>query len=121
MAMNDMQAKISALLEAGTGPDIFQLNWNWAYLYDAKLRDVSAIAEKQGKDGGGYIDLAPALCKVASGQWKAVPFGVLGAAVMHRADWLKEAGVSKWPETWEELNSVGKQVKAKKGKPAQKK
>ena len=115
IAMNDMQAKISVALESGAGPDVVQLNWNWAHVYDSKLRDVSAIAEKQAKDAGGYIDLAPALCRVQSGQWKAVPFGVLGAAVFHRTDWLKEMGITKFPETWEELNRVGKLMKEKKG------
>ena len=116
VAPNDVQPKVSVALESGTGPDIVMLMHNQAHLYDAKLLDVSAIVEKQGKDGGGLFDWCKAyLCP--NGKWKAVPFHILANNIVYRTDWLKEIGESKFPDTFEELNRVGKLMKQKKSVP----
>jgi multiple sugar transport system substrate-binding protein len=112
----DMTAKISVALETGVGPDIIRLAWDQPLLYAPKLMDVGAIAEKQGADGGGYFDSMKAFCS-DRGVWRALPFGMVGNAVIYRGDWLKELGESRFPDTWEEYNRVGKLMKSKKSAP----
>jgi multiple sugar transport system substrate-binding protein len=46
---NDLQPRITAAIQSGSGADIFQMLWNWPYLYAAGLADVSDIAEPVGK------------------------------------------------------------------------
>lgn len=116
VGMNDLQAKVATALETGVGPDVMMFWWNWAHLYAQKVLDVSDIAEKQGKDGGGYYDVMKAY-SIVDGVWRAVPLGIQGMAISYRADWLKEVGESKFPETWEEYNRVGKIMKEKKNAP----
>lgn len=117
MAMNDLQAKLSVALESGTGPDIVHLQHNWSHLYSPKLLDVSSICEKQGKDGGGFYDVAKAFSFVKD-TWRSVPFGVLGNLEIYRTDWMKEIGEGKFPDTWQEFNRVSKLMKDKKKIPA---
>jgi multiple sugar transport system substrate-binding protein len=114
---NDLQPKVAVALESGSGPDIMMMMWNWAHLYNAKLRDVSSIAEKQGAAGGGYYQWATAFCKMPSGQWKAVPHSIGPYGICYRSEWLKEIGESKFPDTWQELSRVSKVMKEKKGLP----
>jgi multiple sugar transport system substrate-binding protein len=47
------------------------------------------------------------------GKWKSVPFCNIGQLMNWRTDWFKEVGVTKFPDTWEELYEVGKKLKAK--------
>src|SRR5512147_1936113 len=51
---NDLQARITAAMQAQTGPDIIMMLHNWPHLYESGLVDVTDLAEWQGKDQGGY-------------------------------------------------------------------
>jgi len=44
-----IQARITAAVQSGTGPDIIQAINNWAQLYAASVVDVSDVAEEIGK------------------------------------------------------------------------
>jgi multiple sugar transport system substrate-binding protein len=108
---NDLQAKSTAAVESGAGPDIIMMRHNWPHLYETKLADVSDLAEKLGKDFGGYYDVEVANNKV-NGVWRAVPQNLLPNAIVYRADIVKEVtGSDKFPATYDELAKVGAEIK----------
>jgi len=112
---NDLQPRITAAIQSGSGADIIQMLWNWPQLYANALVDVSDVAEPIGKAQGGYYDVFNASAKVG-GKWLAVPHGCGGNAVAYRRSWFNEIGIKEFPKTWEEYREVGKKLKAK-GKP----
>ena len=112
---NDLQPRITAAIQSGSGADIIQMLWNWPQLYANALIDVSDVAEPIGKSQGGYYDVFNASAKVG-GKWLAVPHGCGGNAVAYRRSWFNEIGAKEFPKTWDEYRDVGKKLKAK-GKP----
>ena len=42
---NDLQPRLTAAIQSGTGPDIVQLPHNWAHLYRSALVDVSDLVD----------------------------------------------------------------------------
>ena len=108
---NDVQARAAAAIVAQSGPDIILLQNNYPHLLANGLADVSDLAEALGKEQGGFWDLSRANAYVGS-RWLAVPYGVLSNNMNYREDWLKEAGFSKFPDTYEELREIGKKLKA---------
>src|SRR2546425_377412 len=112
---NDLQPRITAAIQSGSGADIIQMLWNWPQLYANGLVDVSDIANPIGKAQGGFYEVFDAAAKV-NGRWLAVPHAVIGKAVAYRRSWFGEIGVKDFPKTWDEYREVGKKLKAK-GKP----
>jgi multiple sugar transport system substrate-binding protein len=112
---NDLQPRITAAIQSGSGADIIQMLWNWAHLYANALVDVSDVAEPIGKAQGGFYDVFNASAKVG-GKWLGVPHGVGGNAVAYRKSWHAEIGVTEFPKTMEAWREVGKKLKAK-GRP----
>jgi multiple sugar transport system substrate-binding protein len=108
---NDMQARITAAIESGNGPDIFQMLHNWTHLYQKACTDVGELAGWKEKDQGAYYELSKQAAQVG-GKWLALPYGVVGNAVVYRKDLFEEAGV-KAPKTWQENREAGKKLKAK--------
>jgi multiple sugar transport system substrate-binding protein len=112
---NDLQPRITAAIQSGSGADIIQMLWNWPQLYANALLDVSDVAEPIGKAQGGFYEVFDAAAKV-NGRWLAVPHAVIGNAVAYRRSWFNEVGAKEFPKTWDEYREVGKKLKAK-GKP----
>jgi multiple sugar transport system substrate-binding protein len=112
---NDLQARITAAIQSGSGADIIMMQWNWPHLYANSLVDVSEVAERIDKAQGGFYDVFNATAKVG-GKWLAVPHAIIGNAVAYRRSWFEEVGVKEFPKTWEEFREVGKKLKAK-GRP----
>ena len=52
---NDLQARATAAIQSGTGPDIICAFNNWPQLYIDSLVDVSDVAPEIGKSQGGYL------------------------------------------------------------------
>src|SRR5919109_286312 len=50
---NDLQPRITAAIQSGTGADIFLMQDNWAQLYQNALVDVSDLATELSKAEGG--------------------------------------------------------------------
>jgi multiple sugar transport system substrate-binding protein len=109
---NDVQPKIAASIQAGTGPDIVLLGHNWAHLYQESLADVSDVAEDVKKITGDFYTVPEAYSKV-QGKYLAIPRGIVGTAVHWRKSYFKEVGVEKFPATLDEFHEVGKKLKAK--------
>jgi multiple sugar transport system substrate-binding protein len=112
---NDLQSRITAAVQSGSGADIFLMQYNQSHLYQNALVDVSDVAEPIGKAEGGFYDVFGAGAKV-NGKWLAVPHSIVGNGVAYRKSWLKEVGASEPPKTWDEARKIFSALK-KKGKP----
>ena len=112
---NDLQPRITAAIQSGSGADIIQMLWNWPQLYANGLVDVSDVADPIGKAQGGFYEVFESAARVG-GRWLAMPHAVIGNAVAYRRSWFNEVGAKEFPKTWEEYREVGKKLKAK-GKP----
>ncbi len=112
---NDLQPRITAAIQSGSGADIFLFEYNWAHLYANAVVDVSDVANEIAKAEGGFYDIFPPSARI-NGRWLAVPHSIIGNAVAYRKSWLKEVGATEYPKTWEEAHKVFTQLK-KNGKP----
>jgi multiple sugar transport system substrate-binding protein len=112
---NDVQPRITAAIQSGSGADIFHLFYNWPQLYQTALTDVSDIAAAVAKDQGGFYDVFKPSFQVG-GKWLGLPHSIVGNAIAYRRSWFKEAGAPEFPKTWDELRKVGAALK-KKGRP----
>src|ERR1700743_3281354 len=110
VSVGSLLTRVTTAAENGTGPDMTQIGFNWAFLFNEKFVDVSDIAEEIGKDGGGWYPNAQEAV-VVGGKWKAIPFGNIGQLMNWRTDWFKEAGYEKFPDTWDELLEAGIKLK----------
>src|SRR5437016_7368183 len=112
---NDLQPRITAAIQSGSGADIFQMLYNWPQLYANGLVDVSDVAEAVAKAQGGFYDAFDAAAKV-NGRWLAVPHSTGGNAVAWRRSWHAEIGLTEFPKTMDAWREAGRKLKAK-GKP----
>jgi multiple sugar transport system substrate-binding protein len=108
---NDIQARTTAAIQSGTGPDVICALNNWPQLYADSLVDVSDIAEKVGKDQGGFYDESTVVANNGK-KWLGVPWCIVGAENSYRKSWFEAAGYNKFPETWDEYRAAGKKLKA---------
>ena len=115
VSVGSLQTRVTTVAETKNGPDMSMLIFNWAYLFDEKLVDVTDIAATIGKKAGGWHDAA-AEAVVVNGKWKAIPFGNIGQLMNYRMDWFAEAGVKDFPDTWDGLLEAGIKLK-KAGRP----
>src|SRR3989454_5680243 len=109
---NDLQARITAAISSGSGPDIIHVLKNWPHLYEKSLVDVSDVAEATGKAQGGFYPAMTELCKVGS-SWRAVPHAIVGGQIAYRKSLFEEVGAKEFPKTWQQYREVGKKLKAK--------
>src|SRR5216110_3185285 len=112
---NDLQARITAAIQSGAGADIFNFQYNWPHLYQNAVSDISDVASELGKAEGGFYEIFPPSCEV-NGKWLALPHSIVGNAVAYRKSWLKDAGASEYPKTWDDARKVFTALK-KKGHP----
>ena len=61
---NDLQPRITAAIQSGSGADIIQMLWNWPQLYANGLVDVSDVAEPLGRAQGGFYEVFEASARV---------------------------------------------------------
>jgi multiple sugar transport system substrate-binding protein len=115
----DIQARISAAVESGAGPDIVEMREAWQYLYYEQMSDLNELAMKQGDAAGGYYDWVKNTATV-DGNYFSIPVGTSASAFAYRISYFEQAGVAdaanNFPNTWEELFAVGKTLKGM-GKP----
>ncbi len=112
---NDLQPRITAAIQSGSGADIFHMFYNWPQLYQSSLVDVGDVANAVGKAQGGFYDVYAPSARIG-GRWMAMPHSIVGNAVAYRKSWFKEVGANEFPKTWEELRRVATALK-KKGRP----
>src|SRR5919108_1213672 len=112
---NDLQPRITAAIQSGSGADIFNFQYNWAHLYQNGVIEVGDVVNDVAKAEGGLYDVWQPSCQV-NGKWLSVPHSIVGNAVAYRRSWLKEAGASTYPKTWDDARKLFATMK-KKGKP----
>src|SRR5437773_7498311 len=112
---NDLQPRITAAIQSGSGADITTTLHNWPHLYKSSVVDVTDVAEGIAKDQGGFYAQAEQAVKDGK-QYLAVPFGVNGLLIAYRKSWFKEAGAETPPKTLDEYRQLGTRLK-KKGHP----
>jgi multiple sugar transport system substrate-binding protein len=115
VSVGGMLTRLTTIVETKSGPEIAMTAINWPFLFDAGLVDVTDLANEIGKKLGPWHDnIHDAV--VVNKKWKALPWGNIGQLEAYRTDWFKEVGVTKFPETWEDLLAAGRLLK-KKGHP----
>jgi len=109
---NDIQARTTASIQSGAGPDVICALNNWPQLYAESTVDVSDITEKVGKDQGGFYDESTAVANNGK-RWLGVPWCIVGNESAYRKSWFEAVGYNKFPETWDAYRDLGKKLKAK--------
>ncbi len=99
-----------AIVENKAPVDMMWPEQEW--IFREALLDVSDIANEIGKQQGGWYDEIKRLSQW-QGKWKSIPFGNIGQVMVYRKDWFDEAGVKKFPETWEAFYEAAVKLKAK--------
>jgi len=102
--------QLVSMVENKSGADVAWTQQEW--LYRDALVDVSDIAEAVGKEQGGWYEEIK-LLSVDKGKWKSVPQANIGQCMVYRKDWFDEAGIKKFPDTWDEFMEAGIKLKAK--------
>src|SRR5437016_14082085 len=80
---NDLQPRITAAIQSGSGADIFNFQYNWPHLYQNAVVDVSDVAKELAKAEGGFYEVYPPSCNV-NGKWLSARHSILGTAVATR-------------------------------------
>ncbi len=105
---NDLAARIAGHVQNQAGPDIIQYYFTWPALYPNALVDVTDVADKLGKQLGGWYKDVERYCKQGD-VWKAVPFSMYGNVFNYRGDWFKENNWSV-PKTMSEFLQLTKDM-----------
>jgi multiple sugar transport system substrate-binding protein len=112
---NDLQARITAAIQSGSGPDIMHMLHNWPHLYENGLVEVNDLAAWQAKDQGGFYTQSELYTKVGK-RFMALPHSIVPGLIAYRKSWFDEVGATTFPKTYEELRQVAAKLK-KNGKP----
>lgn len=107
-----MTAKIATIIESGAGGDIFISADTDPFRYGEKLVDTTEVAGEIDKAWGGWYDIAKQSC-IIDGKWRALSIGHAPAAWNYRTDMFKNAGVEKFPDTFDELTEAAIKLHAK--------
>ncbi len=113
---NDLQPRITAGIQSGSGADIIMSFNSYTHLYANSVVDMAALAEEVGKREGGIYKYAQAICSNGKGVYMGMPWAVIGGMIAYRKSWLDEVGATKFPDNWETYREVAKKMKAK-GRP----
>ena len=112
---NDLQPRITAAIQSGSGPDIIMMLHNWPHLYAGGLADVSDLAEWKAGEQGNYYPHSGAAARVGK-QWLGLPYFTGAPLIAYRKSWFAEVGANQPPKTLEEYKRIGIALK-KKDKP----
>jgi len=88
----DLQPRIAAAVEGGSGPDIIEMWDIWPYLYQEKMVAVPDLAQKVSDQYGGFYEWVTKTASV-DGEWYSIPHGSSSSAFAFRISLLEEAGI----------------------------
>ena len=112
---NDLQPRVTASVQSGSGPDLIMVFNNQSALYTESVVDLSDLAEEISSREGGLYKYSRSVTSDGK-KFNAMPWTIVGAMNAYRKSWFEEAGITKFPETWEAYYEAGKKLKAK-GRP----
>src|SRR3989454_8717413 len=98
---NDLQARITAAIQSGSGADIILMLHNWPHLYANALADVSDLCEWKARDQGGYYPHNEAAARSGK-RWLALPWGTGGILNAYRPSGFAGARPPQPPRALEE-------------------
>jgi len=102
-------AKYASEVQSQAGHDLVEMRMHFPWLYEPQLVDLSDVVAELEKKYGKILASAEETAKV-KGVWRAVPQYHLPFVAAYREDLFKKASL-KIPDTWEELYTVGKELK----------
>ena len=112
---NDLQPRVTASVQSGSGPDLIMIFNNQSALYTESVVDLSDLAEEVSSKEGGLYKYSRAVTSDGK-KFNSMPWTIVGAMNAYRKSWFEEIGVTKFPETWDAYYDAGKKLKAK-GRP----
>lgn len=111
VATADLPTAIAADISRGGGHDVFHLNGTGAWLYDKILVDVSDVADRLGKEFGGWLPEAKDIGQV-NGKWLAIPHWYIAYPFIINRGYFQQAGVDYTDKTtWNDLLTSGAKLK----------
>jgi multiple sugar transport system substrate-binding protein len=102
-------AKYASEVQSQAGHDLVEMRMHFPWLYETQLVDLSDLVAELEKKYGKTVASAEETAKV-NGVWRAVPQYHLPFVAAFREDLFKKASL-KIPDTWEDLYTVGKELK----------
>jgi multiple sugar transport system substrate-binding protein len=102
-------AKYAAEVQTQAGHDLVEMRMHFPWLYETQLVEVSDLVADLEKRYGKVISSGYEAAHVR-GAWRAVPQYHAYFVPTYREDLFRKAGL-KVPDTWEELYTVGKELK----------
>jgi len=102
-------AKYASEVQSQAGHDLVEMRMHFPWLYETQLVDVSDVVADLERQYGKALSSAYETAQV-KGVWRAVPQYHLFFVATYREDLFKKASL-KIPDTWEELYTVGKELK----------
>jgi multiple sugar transport system substrate-binding protein len=118
IAWGDSREQFLREAAVGQGPDVVHIAQTWTRSMGqagvfAKLNE---LVKKHGLRTGWDDFVSTELAVQDDGTIHAIPWTVDTFAMVYNKDLLKQAGIAKFPETWEELRQASRQIKQKTGK-----
>jgi multiple sugar transport system substrate-binding protein len=108
---NDIQAKTSAAIQAGVGPDVISFRDNWAHTYKESMSDISDLVTSLKQTQFGDFYAASEACTNVDGRYLAMPHDAGGGIVHWRKGMFASAGATSYPQTYADLHTLGKTLK----------
>ena len=106
--LNDVLPRTVAAVESKTGPDIIVLQWNQGYLFNKSFVDVGDVVKAAG--GNKIYPWHRSACYV-NGVYRGVPYYNIGSAMVYNKPMWDEAGISSFPDTYDQLLADGTKLK----------
>jgi multiple sugar transport system substrate-binding protein len=119
IAWPDLQPRIAAAVEGGSGADLIEMWDSWPFLYYENMVPVEDLANAVGEEYGGFYEWVVNTASV-DGAWYSIPHGSSSSAFAYRISLVEEAGIedpiNNFPTTYEDFFALGKALKEM-GKP----
>ena len=109
IAAAQQPAKYASEVQTQAGHDIVEMRMHVPWLYEPQLVDLSDLVAELEKKYGAALPSARETAMV-KGVWRAVPQYHTFFMSCYREDLFKKASL-KVPDTWEDLYTVGKELK----------
>src|SRR5215510_5778227 len=109
IAAPQQAAKYASEVQTQAGHDVVEMRMHFPWLYEPQLVDLSDVVAELEKKYGAALPAAKETAYV-KGVWRAVPQYRTFFVAAYREDLFKKASL-KVPDTWEDLYTVGKELK----------
>jgi len=109
IAAAQQAAKYASEVQSQAGHDLVEMRMHFPWLYEGQLIDLGDVVAELEKKYGKVLSSAAETARV-HGTWRAVPQYHAMFVATYREDLFKKAGL-KIPDTWEDLYTVGKELK----------